>query len=142
MRFNIFLPDIKSMEQENDPVIKVQISTPTSTRAEPPRHIPYMVRYRPIVAPRDAIRILALLRDEDDDDLPRNADVTIDAQSHPYRESQEPKDCPICQVQLRSNDQVITLDCAHIYHVQCISEWVKYKDECPLCRTSIQVLET
>jgi hypothetical protein len=125
------------MEQENDPVIKVRISTPTSTRAEPRRQ----VRYRPIVAPRDAIRILALLR-EDDDDLPRNSDVTIDALPHLYRESQEPKDCPICQVQLRNNDQVITLDCAHIYHTQCISEWVKYKDECPLCRTSIQVLET
>lgn len=133
------------MEQENDPAIKIQITTPTSTRRltrREYRHIPYMVRYRP----SDAIRILALLREEElpeeeDDLLPRNPSITLDIPSRPYTETQEPKECPICQVQLKNNDNVITLECAHIYHTQCISEWVKYKDECPLCRSPIQVLE-
>jgi len=29
------------------------------------------------------------------------------------------------------------LTCKHILHTECISEWVKYKSECPICRAEI-----
>ena len=114
--------------EENDTSINVQISTPTSTRNAPPRMIPTIRILR---------RVFTLLEQPE-----RNPRISLENYpSYPYREGTEPVICCICQATLKNNDQVTLLDCAHHYHSDCIGEWIKYKTECPVCRTEIQVLE-
>ncbi len=46
--------------------------------------------------------------------------------------------CSICLTDLSTKkDDNYQLNCQHIYHRECISEWLKYKNTCPLCRASI-----
>jgi hypothetical protein len=49
--------------------------------------------------------------------------------------------CSICQDDFDDNNIVISLDCNHLFHEKCISEWGKYKPECPNCKTSIKIKE-
>lgn len=46
------------------------------------------------------------------------------------------KTCSICLEEFSQEKEIIILDCKHIYHNDCIIEWI-YKDtSCPLCRSS------
>ena len=47
--------------------------------------------------------------------------------------------CPICRRIVTENDSAgwTSLTCDHTFHARCISEWVKYKSTCPLCRAII-----
>jgi hypothetical protein len=49
--------------------------------------------------------------------------------------------CSICQDDFKDNNTVVILDCNHILHEKCISEWGKYKPECPNCKTPIKIRE-
>jgi hypothetical protein len=46
--------------------------------------------------------------------------------------------CPICVSNYEIGEKITKIECNHIYHTNCISEWVKYKSECPVCRRSIE----
>lgn len=35
-----------------------------------------------------------------------------------------------------------TLNCSHIFHNECIGEWLKYKHNCPLCRAVVEDVTT
>jgi hypothetical protein len=39
--------------------------------------------------------------------------------------------CPICYEELNEN---IAIDCGHQFHHDCIYEWLKHQQNCPLCR--------
>ena len=46
------------------------------------------------------------------------------------------KTCSICLEDFSDEKEILILDCKHIYHNECIIEWI-YKDtSCPLCRSS------
>lgn len=45
--------------------------------------------------------------------------------------------CPICQDKLMINTNIITTKCNHMFHAKCLSEWVKYKNTCPVCVADI-----
>ena len=47
--------------------------------------------------------------------------------------------CSICLDDFNSEKEVIFLDCKHIYHMECIIEWINKDASCPLCRKNIQV---
>ena len=47
--------------------------------------------------------------------------------------------CSICNSQIEMNEMIANLDCNHIFHTNCISEWVMYKAECPCCRALIPI---
>lgn len=49
----------------------------------------------------------------------------------------ETHDCPICFSTMEKNTYVSKLTCNHHYHQDCISNWIKIKNTCPLCRTTI-----
>jgi len=49
------------------------------------------------------------------------------------------ENCSICNCDIEINDMIANLDCNHIFHTNCISEWVMYKPECPCCRALISV---
>lgn len=41
--------------------------------------------------------------------------------------------CSICY----SHSPLHILPCGHIYHENCINEWIRIKNSCPLCRQKI-----
>lgn len=48
-----------------------------------------------------------------------------------------PKSCPICFERFRKGDEISwskNNDCLHCFHLQCITQWLIYNDECPMCR--------
>lgn len=56
-------------------------------------------------------------------------------------EGDQPEDCAICLEAFKEGDGklIAELNCnnKHIFHVDCMSEWVKKNDVCPLCRQRI-----
>ena len=44
--------------------------------------------------------------------------------------------CSICLVETSCKDKIEALPCLHEYHSDCINEWLKIIDECPVCRSS------
>ncbi|CUV06554.1 unnamed protein product [Cryptosporidium hominis] len=45
--------------------------------------------------------------------------------------------CVICLNNICDEDLVRKLPCRHIYHFNCIDEWVKIKSNCPLCNINL-----
>ena len=46
-------------------------------------------------------------------------------------------ECTICIEKYKKNDKIITLDCDHNFHENCIKEWLNNKNSCPNCRENI-----
>jgi hypothetical protein len=42
-------------------------------------------------------------------------------------------DCPICHVPFLSSDSIRLLKCKHLYHKNCIDEWLGRNRRCPTC---------
>jgi len=49
------------------------------------------------------------------------------------------KECSICLEDYKSNNKIIKLECAHIFHMNCLIEAIKFKNSCPMCRKHIQI---
>lgn len=45
-------------------------------------------------------------------------------------------ECSICQNVIMSHEIVRVRKCKHIFHKECIDQWVVIKNECPMCRRS------
>lgn len=50
-----------------------------------------------------------------------------------YQDTDE-KVCAICYTQIKCREIVTALECKHIYHTDCISQWFENNTSCPLCR--------
>ena len=46
--------------------------------------------------------------------------------------------CSICLVDFEDDSQVGTTNCDHIFHKECITEWSRYKKDCPVCREDLK----
>ena len=46
-------------------------------------------------------------------------------------------ECVICLENYKKEDKISILSCNHYYHTNCLNEWLKKKQECPLCRIEI-----
>ena len=44
--------------------------------------------------------------------------------------------CSICLDDFDETRDIVYLDCQHIYHEDCIIEWINKDPSCPLCRTN------
>tara|TARA_A100001015_G_C14751000_1_gene617544 strand:+ start:55 stop:720 length:666 start_codon:yes stop_codon:yes gene_type:complete len=47
------------------------------------------------------------------------------------------KTCPVCLNDMDIGDQVRNLPCQHLFHKDCVDEWLRVNASCPTCRTSI-----
>ena len=45
--------------------------------------------------------------------------------------------CSICLKSNKHNKEISKLECSHIFHSECISQWAKRSNECPMCRASM-----
>lgn len=49
--------------------------------------------------------------------------------------------CLICLEDLEdANKKILALKCAHVFHNECINEWVQQKPTCPACRADIKYI--
>lgn len=53
------------------------------------------------------------------------------------QQQQTQKDCSICMSEFESDDKIIQLQCKHIFHSDCIIQWLKEKRICPNCKKPI-----
>lgn len=51
---------------------------------------------------------------------------------------EENKTCSICILEFENEDKISITNCNHIFHTDCITEWGKYKTECPICREKLE----
>mmetsp|Transcript_14572 Transcript_14572/g.20784 ORF Transcript_14572/g.20784 Transcript_14572/m.20784 type:complete len:448 (+) Transcript_14572:78-1421(+) len=42
--------------------------------------------------------------------------------------------CTICMAPFQHADRVGDLKCNHLFHIECLKEWVKWRNVCPLCQ--------
>ena len=76
------------------------------------------------------------LSDSEDDELSDTEDELSDSEddelSPPVLTSTEAKEpCPIC---LSITEKAVATLCGHVFHEQCIQEWSKASNKCPVCR--------
>lgn len=43
-------------------------------------------------------------------------------------------ECTICLTEIEDGELVGVLPCTHIYHVDCLKQWISRKNACPLCQ--------
>ncbi|KAL3796434.1 hypothetical protein HJC23_004231 [Cyclotella cryptica] len=46
-------------------------------------------------------------------------------------------DCTICLMEVCDGERVGVLPCSHIFHVDCLREWIIRRNACPLCQSEI-----
>ena len=46
--------------------------------------------------------------------------------------------CAICMDDLEVGDAVLELPCCHLFHRECLAEWLAQKNECPSCRRPVR----
>ena len=51
-------------------------------------------------------------------------------------------DCTVCQEDYNHGDKLVNLPCNHTYHKDCVTEWLKRHDACPICRKSLNGQDT
>ena len=109
-----------------------------STRLGPPEEEEYEEE------DEDANQIVARLfqQYQGSDELERNPNIRLDVRERESKPADLDKECSICQNRFKANESLVTLsECKHVFHYRCISQWGQYKQDCPLCRVAIPVLE-
>lgn len=51
-------------------------------------------------------------------------------------ENEDDVKCSICQEEYADGEDVGRLSCDHRYHVECIQQWLRLKNWCPICKAS------
>ncbi|CAN6891696.1 unnamed protein product [Brassica oleracea] len=52
------------------------------------------------------------------------------------KSTQEVEPCCVCQEEYKEGEEMGVLECGHDFHSQCIKEWLKRKNLCPICKTT------
>jgi hypothetical protein len=50
---------------------------------------------------------------------------------------QERERCTVCLVDFETGDDIRSLHCTHMFHVDCIDRWLVYNKKCPICRSKL-----
>lgn len=46
--------------------------------------------------------------------------------------------CSIC-LEIFGEDEIVKLECTHIFHEKCLEEWLKIQKNCPLCKAILSI---
>ena len=49
-----------------------------------------------------------------------------------------PEKCTICLCEYEEDEEVRRLPCMHLFHVQCVDQWLSTNKRCPICRVDIE----
>ena len=91
-------------------------------------------------------RKMARNRDSESMALVQNRDHDCDRKSAPFDLqcvpllSDQPLvgeiSCPIC-LQNYQGEEIVLLPCLHSFHRECLSEWTRRREDCPMCRVEL-----
>jgi hypothetical protein len=91
----------------------------------------------------DLERALRESFDESEDCLKRTDDDIVEFNYVKYEnlENEKKKDlkCMICLEEFEPSSDVTLTECTHIFHHDCLKEWIRYKKECAVCRIEIKI---
>lgn len=143
------------MSNDNNQQIKITISTPTSNRPmqnarrryiQPriyysittiPYNIPQTNMYN-FLDELERVRNMTM----NDGELKRDDDVQLDIERRNCRIAEVNHTCVVCQDKFVMGEKLSTLEtCNHTFHYSCLDEWGRYKQECPICRSVIPILD-
>ncbi|KAJ6929150.1 E3 ubiquitin-protein ligase SIRP1 [Populus alba x Populus x berolinensis] len=48
--------------------------------------------------------------------------------------SSSTRDCTVCMEEIEGGSEATRMPCSHVYHSDCISQWLQTSHLCPLCR--------
>ncbi|CAK7354908.1 unnamed protein product [Dovyalis caffra] len=48
--------------------------------------------------------------------------------------SRSARDCTVCMEDIEAGSEAIRMPCSHVYHSECIVQWLQTSHLCPLCR--------
>jgi hypothetical protein len=72
------------------------------------------------------------------EEVEEEEEETVSLTAAKYTVEMDNKECSICLIDFEIDDSVVVLDCHHIFHQNCILEWVTRKKDCPNCREKIK----
>ncbi|KDD76012.1 hypothetical protein H632_c397p1 [Helicosporidium sp. ATCC 50920] len=49
----------------------------------------------------------------------------------------EQEQCSVCCCEFEPAEEVVALPCAHVFHAECIQEWLLRSKRCPLCHVEV-----
>lgn len=55
-----------------------------------------------------------------------------------FNENDTEEMCPICFSDFVIGENVKIINCKHLFHSDCLIEWLKYKKQCPTCKTKVK----
>ncbi|KAI6240446.1 RING-type domain-containing protein [Aphelenchoides fujianensis] len=50
---------------------------------------------------------------------------------------QEKERCTVCLADFETGEDIRTLHCSHMFHIECIDRWLNYNKKCPVCRVDM-----
>ena len=53
-------------------------------------------------------------------------------------EEEEADKCTICLSEFEAEEDVRRLPCMHLFHVECVDQWLGQNKRCPICRVDIE----
>jgi len=72
-----------------------------------------------------------------------NKDRVLDLDVREYQGKKEKfTTCMICQEDFENGVQVPNIECGHLFHQNCLGEWVKQKPTCPFCDLTLPTIIT
>ena len=51
------------------------------------------------------------------------------------------EECPICCEEFVEHQRLRRLNCEHWFHRDCLSNWIKTSQTCPMCRAILEIKE-
>ena len=55
-------------------------------------------------------------------------------------EEEEADKCTICLSEFEVEEDVRRLPCMHLFHVECVDQWLGQNKRCPICRADISFI--
>jgi len=53
-------------------------------------------------------------------------------------EDNSPDKCTICLSEFEEDEDVRRLPCMHLFHIECVDQWLHQNKRCPICRVDIE----
>jgi len=55
-----------------------------------------------------------------------------------FENAQESKACTVCQDDYNEQDELVEMPCGHEFHDNCVVNWLKLHNTCPVCRKAVE----
>ena len=73
--------------------------------------------------------------------LKRESKMPVEYQiDNPLLLPKDKQNCVICITEFQKDDTVLSLPCLHIFHKECIVNWLKKNSSCPLCKYEVSLV--